>query len=189
MHKYKEDEARVATLILRSASVSESKTLITHVDEGFDFLGWNFRKFKTKFIIAPSKKSVKSICQKIGKIVRKNLMQKQEILIKQLNPVIRGWCNYHRTSCAKKAFQTIDKYVFYSLWKWAKHRHSMKSKHWRKERYFHQEGTRDWIFKTAKVKLVFASDTKIRRHVLIKFEANPYLKEYDAYYRKRRVAC
>ncbi len=90
MHKYKEDEARVATLILRSASVSESKTLITHVDEGFDFLGWNFRKFKTKFIIAPSKKSVKSICQKIGKIVRKNLMQKQEILIKQLNPVIRG---------------------------------------------------------------------------------------------------
>ncbi len=75
------------------------------------------------------------------------------------------------------------------MWKWAKYRRSMKSKHWRKERYFHQEGIIDWIFKIDKVKLVFASDTKIRRHVLIKFEENPYLKEYDAYYRKRRVAC
>lgn len=187
LHQVKEDIEEF--LQERGLELSESKTLITHINEGFDFLGWNFRKFKTKLIIAPSKKSVKNICKKISETVRKNLMQKQEMLIKQLNALIRGWCNYHKTSCAKKAFQTIDKHTFYALWKWAKRRHSTKSKHWRKERYFHQEGSRDWIFGTEKVKLVFASDTKIKRHRLIKFEANPYLRKYGEYYSKRRVAC
>mgnify|MGYP001427377968 CR=1 FL=1 len=187
LHQVKEDIEEF--LQERGLELSESKTLITHINEGFDFLGWSFRKFKTKLIIAPSKKSVKNICKKIDETVRKNLMQKQEILIKQLNALIRGWCNYHKSSCAKKAFQTIDKYVFYALWNWAKRRHSTKSKHWRKKRYFHQEGSRDWIYGTEKVKLVFASDTKIKRHRLIKFEANPYLREYDEYYSKRRGAC
>ena len=116
-------------------------------------------------------------------------MQKQDVLIKELNAIIRGWCNYHKSSCAKQEFQTIDRYVFYCLWGWAKRRHSNKSNQWRKNRYFHREGTRDWIFRTEKVKLIFASDFKIKRHILIKFEAHPYLREYDEYYSKRRVAC
>lgn len=187
LHQVKQDIEEF--LLVRGLELSESKTLITHINEGFDFLGWNFRKFKTKLIIAPSKKSVKKICKKISETIRKNLMQKQDVLIKQLNAIIRGWCNYHRNSCAKKAFQTIDKYIFYCLWNWVKRRHSTKSKHWRKDRYFHREGSRDWIFGTDKVKLIFASDTKIKRHVLIKFEAHPYLREYDEYYSKRQVAC
>lgn len=64
----------------------------------------------------------------------------------------------------------------------------MKSKTWRKKRYFAQIGARDWIFKSESAQLLLASDVKINRHTLIKFDANPYLKEYEAYYQKRK-AC
>ncbi|MDQ2088255.1 group II intron reverse transcriptase/maturase, partial [Herbivorax sp. ANBcel31] len=131
----------------RGLELSAKKTLITHIKKGFDFLGWNFRKHNDKLIIQPSAKSIKNITFKIKEVVRKNLMQKQEILIIRLNQIIRGWCNYHKHVCAKKAFQTIDKNIFGYLWLWAKRRHSMKSKGWRKNKYFTQSKTRDWIFK------------------------------------------
>ncbi|KJS21847.1 MAG: hypothetical protein VR72_08610 [Clostridiaceae bacterium BRH_c20a] len=64
----------------------------------------------------------------------------------------------------------------------------MKSKTWRKNKYFAQIKTRDWIFKSENATLHFASDFKIKRHVLIKFDANPYLDVFDSYYLKRK-AC
>lgn len=172
----------------RGLELSKEKTLITHIEKGFDFLGWNFRKYKNKLLIKPSTKSLKRITSKIRETIRENLMQKQELLIIRLNQIIRGWCNYHNHVCAKKRFQNLDKNIFRYLWMWAKRRHSMKSKSWRKNRYFAQSKTRDWIFKSENRTLLFASDFKIRRHVLIKFDANPYLKEYKEYYLKRK-AC
>jgi RNA-directed DNA polymerase len=59
---------------------------------------------------------------------------------------------------------------------------------WRKKRYFTQTATRDWIFESRKNKMLFASDTKIVRHVLIIFEANPYMQECEEYYRMRKRA-
>lgn len=172
----------------RGLELSEDKTQITHIEKGFDFLGWNFRKYKGKLLIQPSNKSVKRVTNKIREVIRKNLMQKQKVLIIKLNQIIRGWCNYHKHICAKKSFQTLDKNIFNSLWNWAKRRHSTKSKTWRKNRYFSRSKTRDWIFKSQDTALLFASDFKIRRHVLIKFDANPYLEEYKDYYIKRK-AC
>lgn len=115
-------------------------------------------------------------------------MSKQEILIKKLNEVIRRWCNYHNHICAKETFQKLDRYIFYKLWNWAKRRHSNKSRSWIKDRYFKMKETRDWIFKCGNKELAFASSTRIKRHKLIKFEANPYLQEYKEYYEKRK-AC
>ncbi len=172
----------------RGLELSEDKTQITHIEKGFDFLGWNFRKYKGKLLIQPSNKSVKRVTNKIREVIRKNLMQKQKVLIIKLNQIIRGWCNYHKHICAKKSFQTLDKNIFNCLWNWAKRRHSTKSKAWRKNRYFSRSKTRDWIFKSKDTTLLFASDFKIRRHVLIKFDANPYLEEYRDYYIKRK-AC
>ena len=172
----------------RGLELSKEKTLITHIEKGFNFLGWNFRKYKGKLIIKPSAKSLKRITAKIREEVRKNLTQKQELLIIRLNQIIRGWCNYHKHVCAKKTYQTLNKNIFRYLWGWAKRRHPMKSKGWRKNKYFTQSKTRDWIFKSEDKILLFASDFKIRRHVLIKFEANPYLKEYETYYSERK-AC
>lgn len=172
----------------RGLELSNEKTVITHINEGFDFLGWNFRKYNSKLLIRPSDKSLKKITLKIKEIIRQNLTQKQELLIVRLNQIIRGWCNYHKHVCAKKTFQTLDMNIFKYLWIWAKRRHPMKSKTWRKKRYFAQIGARNWIFKSESTQLLLASDFKISRHTLIKFDANPYLKEYEAYYQKRK-AC
>jgi RNA-directed DNA polymerase len=108
-------------------------------------------------------------------------------LIKRLNQIIRGWCNYHKHICFKKAFQTLDKNIFTGIWLWAKRRYSTKSKNWRKNRYFTKTEKRDWIFQTNTIRLLFASDFKIVRHVLIKFDANPYLPIYEDYYKKKRM--
>lgn len=173
----------------RGLELSTEKTVITHITKGFDFLGWNFRKYNNKLIIKPSTKSLKNITNKIRDVIKKNLMQEQDILIIQLNQVIRGWCNYHRHICAKKSFQTLDSKIFRYLWTWAKRRHPMKSKTWRKNKYFTKSDSRDWIFESENARLLFASDFKIKRHVMIKVNANPYLKEYEQYYSKKRNAC
>ncbi len=171
----------------RGLELSKEKTVITHICEGFDFLGWNFRKYKKKLIIKPTSKSFKRVTKKIRETLKSGVSQKQEVLIIRLNQIIRGWCNYHKHICAKETFQSLDKEIFYYLWNWAKKRHPMKSKSWRKAKYFTQTDTRDWIFKASYQTLLSASGVKIKRHVLIKFDANPYLYEYDGYYQNRKT--
>ena len=159
--------------------------MITNIDQGFNFLGWHFRKYQGKLIIKPSKESVRSLKTKIHEIVKTSMGMASEMLIERLNPVIRGWCNYHNKVCSKETFQKVDRYIFYQIWRWAKRRHSNKSNGWIKTRYFERIGSRDWIFKTGNIKLYFASSTRIKRHVLIKMSANPYWVKYDNYYAKR----
>ena len=171
----------------RGLELSREKTQITHINDGFDFLGWNFRKYKGKLIIKPSKKSYKSIINEIRELIKKHKTIKQGALIKKVNSKIIGWCNYHRSACSKKSFQSLDRDVFKALWNWVKRRHPNKPKKWLKKEYWQSNETRDWIFSDGEVRLKFASDTKIVRHRLIKFAANPYLREYDKYYLKRKL--
>lgn len=169
----------------RGLKLSEEKTIITHIRAGIDFLGWNFRKYGTKLIIKPSKKSQKSIHDKVRNTIKKLRGASQDELIRTLNPIIRGWCNYHRNQAAKKSFQTFDSVLFKSLWKWAIKRHSNKSRTWIAGRYWKSEGSRNWIFQGEKYRLVRASDTKIRRHIKIKIDKNPYDKKDVVYFTKR----
>ncbi|MFO7820157.1 MAG: group II intron reverse transcriptase/maturase [Halanaerobacter sp.] len=171
----------------RGLELSREKTRITHINDGFDFLGWNFRKYKAKLIIKPAKKSYQTIINEIRTIAKKNKTIKQNTLINILNPKIRGWCNYHRSACSKKSYQSLDRDIFHTLWNWAKRRHPNKAKKWLKKEYWQSDEERDWIFSDGDVRLIFASDTKIERHRLIKFDANPYLQEYDEYYFKRKL--
>ena len=171
----------------RGLEFSEEKTKIVDINDGFDFLGWNFRKYKGKLLIKPSEKSKEGISEKIKEVIKQMRSSKQSELIERLNPIITGWCNYHRGVCSKKIFQDIDSIIFESLWKWAKGRHQTKSREWLKERYWRREGERDWIFSDGKKKLKFASDTKIIRHTLVRLEANPYLPKYREYYEKRQM--
>ena len=78
----------------RGLTLSTEKTKMTHIEEGFDFLGWNFRKYDGKMLIKPSKKNVKAFLGKIRETVKANKTAKQENLIGLLNPMIRGWANY-----------------------------------------------------------------------------------------------
>lgn len=170
----------------RGLELSQEKTLITHIDKGFDFLGWIFRKYNNKLIIKPSKSSIKKVKTKIKETIVKHNGHKQDLLITKLNQIITGWCNYHKHICAKETFIDIDKYIFERLWKWVKRRHPKKSKRWIRDRYFARIGNRDWIFKSETNQLKFMSSFKIERHVMIKLENNPYFPEHQEYYKKRR---
>jgi len=163
----------------RGLELSEEKTLITHIDQGFDFLGWNFRKYKGKLLIKPSRKSIENVKHKISDMIKKGKAWKQEDLIGALNPIITGWTNYHRSVVSKETFSKLDYIVWNMLWRWAKRRHPKKSRSWVASRYWHSEGTRNWVFSTKKNKLKLFSDTKIVRHTRLKLDRNPYLdKEY-----------
>lgn len=159
----------------RGLELSESKTLITHINVGFDFLGWSFRKYDGILLTKPSRQSIKRITDKIREIIHRSAAWTQEQLIKALNPVITGWANYHRHIVAKKTFRKLDSIIWNMLWRWAKRRHPRKGHKWIARRYWHTEGTRNWVFKTQTSKLVRFADTKIRRHVMVKLDKNPYL--------------
>jgi len=149
--------------------------LITHINDGFDFLGWSFRKYDGILLIKPSRESIRKVTDKIHEIIHKATAWNQEQLIQALNPVIIGWSNYHRHIVAKETFQKLDHIVWNMLWRWAKRRHPEKGHRWIAKRYWHTEGTRNWVFKNGTIRLKQFSDTQIQRHSQVRLEANPYL--------------
>ena len=174
-------------LAIRGLELSPEKTLITHIDDGFDFLGWNFRKYKGTLLIKPSQKSIKSITQKLKTTVSKAKVRTQDELIKTLNPVIRGWTNYHRHIVAKETFKKLDSYLWEITWQWGKRRHPNKGRKWIARKYWHSEGNRNWVFRTKYNKLLKFSDAVIRRHAMPKLDANPYLDRNYFLERKNRI--
>jgi len=132
--------------------------------------------------------------------VPKCLIQPADIppadLIDWLNPLIQGWANYYRHVVAKQTFHKFDYVLWKALWRWAVRRHPKKSRRWVAERYFQTFGDRSWVFACQNnrhhhgppewMKLVSPSDTKIRRHVKVKADANPYDSEWTLYFVGRR---
>lgn len=170
-------------LVPRGLKLSEEKTLITHIDDGFDFLGWNFRKYKGKLIIKPSRKSVEKVTKAISCIIKDNHTAPQEMLIRKLNEVTKGWADYHHSACAKSTYGKLDHRIWEMLWKWAKRRHPNKGKHWIKERYWKTHKGRKWSFMTEKNILFLMSDMPIVRKGQIALNKNPFLEK--AYYEER----
>ncbi len=163
----------------RGLELSDEKTLITHIDNGFDFLGWNFRKYNGKLLVKPSKKSIDKVTEKISNTIDKGKTWKQEELIYDLNPIIIGWSNYHQSVVSSKIFRKLDSRIWNMLWHWAKRRHPDKSKHWIANRYWHSDGKRKWIFSEGNKQLNLLSDTKIVRHTKLKLDMSPHLdKDY-----------
>ena len=163
----------------RGLELSDEKTLITHIDNGFDFLGWNFRKYEGKLLVKPSEKSIKKFTEGISIKIERGKAWTQEALIDNLNPIITGWTNYHRHVVASEIFNKLDSRIWNMLWHWAKRRHPEKSKHWIVDKYWQTKGNRNWVFCTDKNELKLLSDTKIVRHTQLRSEMNPYLdKDY-----------
>jgi RNA-directed DNA polymerase len=110
--KYKRNSGRNKDIVSqflenRGLTLSEEKTMITHIDGGFDFLGWTFRKFRGKLIVKPSKNSIKTLIRKCSTIILKEgKATSQSELIRRLNQIIRGWTNYHRHVVASQTFPT-----------------------------------------------------------------------------------
>lgn len=186
--------AVVEFLVERGLSLSPEKTKITHIKEGFDFLGWNIRKYDGKLLIKPSKTNVKAHLDKIREVIKGNKTAKQANLIKMLNPILRGWANYHRHVVAKKTFVRVDSEVWSMLWQWAERRHPNKGAKWIKEKYFKTRGARNWVFaateqredgKQTEITLLNIADTPIQRHVKIKADANPHDPKWARYFESR----
>ena len=169
----------------RGLELSEEKTMITHIDKGFDFLGWTFRKFNGKLIIKPSKKSINGFTGTLSDLILgKAKAWLQDNLIYQLNMKLRGWLNYYETVCSKQTFTYIDYVLFQMLWKWAKRRHPRKGRKWIINRYWHRKGNRRWVFSGENAVLITASHTKIVRHSKIRLDMNPYF-DYEYFMEKK----
>ena len=182
----------VEFLAKRGLTLSEEKTRVVHIEDGFDFLSQNVRKYKGKLLTKPAKSAVKSLLEKVRDIIKSMRMASAEVLIRALNPVIRGWANYHRFGAAKKTFAYIDWMIHYMLLRWAKRKHGKKGVKWIIKKYF--QNVRDWVFST-KIKLkkgkfrvyqlYMASVAPIKRHIKIRAKANPYDPQFDKYFKWR----
>lgn len=159
----------------RGLELSEEKTMVTHINDGFDMLGWTFRKFKGKLIVKPSKKSMKNFVASLSEtILKRGKAWKQEVLIEKLNQQIRGWTNYHQSVCASEAFAHIDYVLYELLWRWAKRRHPHKGQWWVSQNYWHRRSNRNWVFSTEDKELLRVDHITIVRHTKIRIDVNPY---------------
>ncbi len=179
----------------RGLELSPTKTLITKVADGFDFLGQTVRKYPNGHVLTtPSRKSVQTFLAKVRRIIKTNLALDAGNLVLLLNPVIDGWAQYHAFGASSQAFNFTNYAIFRSLWAWIRRRHPRKNARWRKAKYFPAHGTDQWRFsgevedeqgQPYRVYLHRATDTRIRRHVPIRKEANPFDPAWEPYFEKR----
>lgn len=177
----------------RGLELSEEKTKITHIGTGFDFLGFNIRKYKEKLLIKPAKQNVLSFVNNIKAIIKKHPTMAAGDLIRILNPKIIGWGNYYKHAVAKRTFGYIDNQIFKSLYKWSKRRHPNKNTEWIIRKYYGVQGYPKWIFQGKTLinnqitclYLAKMSKIPIKRHIKIKGNANPFDPDYAEYLQRR----
>jgi RNA-directed DNA polymerase len=178
----------------RGLALSAEKTRLTHINEGFDFLGQNVRKYNGKLIVKPAKKSVTRFLAKVRAVIKANKQAKAGELITYLNPMLKGWANYHRHAASSRTFSKVGAAVFRMLWQWALRRHRRRARKWIKAKYFGQLGNRNWVFqgqdtdasgRTRLMRLFYISCVPIKRHIKVRGEANPYDPAWETYFERR----
>lgn len=175
--------------------LSREKTKITQVHTGFDFLGFNIRKYPNeKLLIKPSEASISTFVKEIKDCIKQGVALPTEKLIHLLNQKITGWTNYYRSVVSSKVFSTIDHEIFMALKKCVFKRHPRKGRWWIMRKYFTTVGGNQWRFhcivkdKSGNKKPIYlkqASETLIRRHKKIRAEANPFDPCYKDYFEQR----
>jgi len=177
----------------RGLVLSDEKTCITHIEDGFDFLGQNVRKYKTgkqhKLLIKPAQKNVHAHLEKIRDIIKRNQTLSAGRPILMLNPIIRGWAHYHQHIVSADVFSSVDDAIYRRLRQWMKRRHPNKSNKWITKKYFKAHEGKNWVFYGEKDgQEYYLADTArvpIKRHAKVKSEANPYDPAWETYYEKR----
>jgi RNA-directed DNA polymerase len=174
----------------RGIKLSTDKTRVTHIENGFDFLGFSLRQYKTeqgnKLLIKPSKASIKKAKNKIKDMFAGMRGRPVKEIIRVLNPIIRGYGQYWKHVVSKKTFSYMDHYVFLKVRKHLKQLHPKKSWKWINKRYFkkpHHGGNDKWILTCplTNIQLLKMSWIKIERHVMVAYKNSPddpSLKEY-----------
>jgi RNA-directed DNA polymerase len=176
----------------RGLALSEEKTRICNIEQGFDFLGFNLRKYGGKLLIKPAPQKISAFLGRIKECVQSLFGAPVEALIRKLNSMLRGFALHCRHVVAKKSFDYIDKAVLRHVRWWLKHRHPNKTPAWLERRYFQTQGTRRMLCapaaKATRKRLVLfqASAVAIQRHVKVPGLARLYDPCYEAYFEQRR---
>jgi RNA-directed DNA polymerase len=182
-------------LTKRGLRLSEEKTKITSIEDGFDFLGATVRKYGDKLLIRPSKRNILDFLGELRSLIRTQRAATALDLIRQLNSKLRGWAHQQKYLVASRAFRYVDRRVFQALWQWAKRRHPTKGKGWVRAKYYRTGPNRESIFTAPRknpdgswgtMDLYRVSSMPIRRHVKVQAEAMAYDPAYDDYFRQRR---
>jgi len=178
-------KARLATWLRpRGLVINEDKTRIVHLREGFDFLGFNLRRYQGKLLIKPSKAAIRRLRKRLATEMRRLRGSNARAVIARLNPIIRGWAAYYRAVVSSRVFSRLDTYVWKLTYKWAKHSHPNKSKTWAVNRYFgkfNKFRNDRWVFgdralvsaRGGVVHMIKFSWTNIVRHQTVKGTASP----------------
>jgi len=180
-----------AFLSERGLQLSPEKTRITHISDGFDFLGQNIRMYSHgKLLIRPTKEAVRLVKEKLKGIIVKYRGSQAAVLIRNLNPVITGWANYHRNACSKKTYYNLDRILWRNIWNWARRRHNNLGYRKIVSLYFMSIGRRKWQFfgKFDNGKIILLrmfGCFHIKRHTLINGNANPFNPAWDKYFSHR----
>jgi RNA-directed DNA polymerase len=180
-----------AWLAPRGLALNEDKTRIVHLDDGFDFLGFNVRRYQNKLLIKPSKAAVRRLRERLAAEAKALRGANAVAVISRLNPIIRGWSAYYRTVVSSQVFSRLDNYMWALTYKWAHFSHPNKSKNWVVTRYFgpfnHSRRNR-WVFgdhNSGAYLLKFAW-TRIVRHQMVPGTASPDDANLADYWAKRR---
>ena len=186
-------KARLAEwLTPRGLSFNEDKTRIVYLaEDGFDFLGFNVRRYRSKLLIKPSKAAIRRVRERLAVEMRRLRGSNADAVIATLNPIIRGWAAYYRGAVSSKVFHTLDYQMWKLTYKWATWRHNNKPKPWIVDRYFgkHNKFRNDqWVFGNPdnNTYLVKFSWTDIVRHVMVTGAASPDDPALTDYWAKRR---
>ncbi|WP_448072473.1 group II intron reverse transcriptase/maturase [Georgenia yuyongxinii] len=185
-------KARLAGwLAPRGLVFNEDKTRIVSLDEGFDFLGFTVRRQSGKLLIKPSKAALRRIRERLRTELLALHGANAAMVLVRLNPIIRGWAAYYRTAVSSEAFKALDRYLWQLTYKWAKHGHANKSRHWIVNRYFgaFNRSRRDrWVFgdRDSGAYLVKFAWTSIVRHRMVKGRSSPDDPALAQYWADRR---
>lgn len=175
----------------RGLTFNEDKTQIVHVEQGFDFLGFNVRRYDDKLLIKPSQAAVRRIRERLAAEVRSLQGANAIAVIRRLNPIIRGWAAYYRSVVSTEVFSQTDHYLWGRLYRWALRAHPNKSKRWVVDRYFdtfNQSRHDRWVFgdRDNGIYLRRFAWTKIVRHKMVMGTASTDDPALDWYWASRR---
>lgn len=181
-------------LAVRGLELNSDKTSIVHVEQGFNFLGFNIRQFSGSCYTFPQKSKVLAFLQRIRDWLKQNKHISQQAVIEYLNPILRGFGNYYRFGASKRVFGYIDSKVWEMLWRWCLRRHPDKGKGWVMKKYFRTHYGRKWTFavdvtdrrgKKNVTCLIKVKDIPIQRHVKVKGIASPDDPTLTKYWKDR----
>lgn len=199
--KTKEDAKQVYSLLEpylseRGLTLAPDKTMITHINDGFNFLGFNIRGYQTeqglKVLNKPAKDRIKRLKTKLKALFIKYRSDNIEELIKRVNSTIIGTANYWKQGVAKKAFGEVDNYIWTLIVQYLRRQHPNKSWKWIKTKYFKEDYSQrhkdNYIFTcpdNPKIQLIKMSWIHINYARMIKYNCNPYDPEYTEYIKKQ----